>query len=51
MTFNYDLDLESAGLSYKFCTSSAHRLTKINISPKFYENPSSSKGDMEQTQN
>ena len=48
MTFNCDLDLESAWLSYGFCTSS---LSEANIQPKFNENPSRGKGGMEWTRN
>ena len=45
VTFNCDLDLESACLSYGFCTC----LTKANIWPKFHENLSKGSGDMERT--
>ena len=70
VTLNCDLDLVSAWLSYKFCTSShwgkhmtltlswhswvinsAHGFTKVNIRPKFKENPSTGIGDTERTWN
>ena len=43
MTFNCDLDLESAWLSY--C------ITEVNILSKFNENPSRSTGDIERMRN
>ena len=47
MTFNCDLDLKSAGLSY----GSAHCPTEVNIRTKFRENPPKGKGDTERTKN
>ena len=52
VTFNCDLDLKFAGLSYGFWVmGSAHCPTEVNIWPKFRENPPRGKGDAEWTQN
>ena len=47
VTFNCDLDLESACFSYGF----AHRLTKANIWSTFHEHHSKGSGDMARTRN
>ena len=46
MAFHCDLDLE---LAYGCVIGSAHHLIKVNICPKFNENPSRGKGDMKRT--